>query len=105
MCDDPLVKSFQPEAKKFWDSKSNNLMQQIEMDEKAIEMTSSEFRSIKNELRTTKDKAIQMNSKLLEKQKAYFENEKKSKKEEVDEAVKDNDKAKEEAKELMYSFV
>lgn len=67
MCNDPLIKKLQPEAKKYFDNKSLQLIGQIELDEKAIEMTTSEFRAIKNDLRVVKDKAIQMNAKLLEK--------------------------------------
>ena len=100
MCNDPIIKKMQPEAKKYFDNKAFNLIGQIELDEKAIEMTTSEFRAIKNDLRNVKDKAIQMNAKLLEKQKAQFESEKKVRFELLDGAVKDKEKAQQEANEM-----
>ena len=42
-------------AKKYFDNKAGNLIGQVELDDKAIEMTASEFRKIKNELRQVKD--------------------------------------------------
>ena len=65
MLSDKSVAGLSPEVKKQFIEQTNYIVNSVEQDERAIEMTKAQFRQIRQDLRDAKDKAIEKNANYL----------------------------------------